>query len=416
MAEIVMMTALSPTMEEGVIAAWKKKEGEKVEAGDVLCEVETDKATMDYESTQEGILLKIIMEAGTTANLGEAIAILGEQGESIDDLLKEAKTAPAEKSSANVTSESGTAGSAASPAPTASPEAGRDHGHTASSASGRIKASPLARKIAQQRNIDLRMVQGSGPGGRIVKQDVEAAQPGAAAAPEVHASAGADQTIPVRGVRATIAQRLSESKFDAPHFYLKTAVNVEKVIEGRSMLNKTVPDKVSFNAFLIKFVAEAIHQNPMINASWQGDTIKVFGSVDIGLAVEGGSGLITPIVRNCANRGIVDIDTELKQLITKARENSLSPNEYVGATFTISNLGSFGIEEFTAIINPPGAAILAVGQTIKTPVVGDGDQIVIEPRMKLTLSCDHRVIDGSIGARFLNQLKLLIEQPIRVLY
>jgi pyruvate dehydrogenase E2 component (dihydrolipoamide acetyltransferase) len=296
-----------------------------------------------------------------------------------------------------------------------------------------VKASPLARKMAADRGIDLSTVSGSGPDGRVVKRDIEnyQAPAGAAAGTAAAGVAGgvaaqvglaiggpapADQTIPVSGRRGVIARRLAESKFSAPHFYLSLSVDMTNIIAARQTLNKALPQKASFNAFLMKFAAEAIRRHPHINASWQGDTIEQYGSVDIGLAVDAGNGLITPIVRNCANRGVVDIDGELKMLIDTAQNNALKPEEYTGATFTISNLGSFGIEEFTAIINPPGSAILAVGRTIKQPVVDENDEIVIKPMMKLTLSCDHRVIDGAAGARFLNDFKLMLEQPVRLVF
>jgi len=387
MAEQVLMTALSPTMEEGTIVAWNKKEGSAVSPGDVLCEVETDKATMDYESTQEGVLLKIIRGDGSTARVGETIAILGEEGEDIAGLLQNAQDTAA-------------AGFTAV-APT--------------------RASPLARKMAVGRGIDLVQVPGSGPAGRIVKRDVEqviqgAASPSGAAGAVAVMRPGENITIPVAGARAVVARRLSESKFSAPHYYLKSSVRMESALEARKQLNNELPEKVGFNAFLMKFVAEALKRHPGINASWQGDHILQFGSIDIGLAVDRGNGLITPIVRNCGNRGVVDIDRELKTLIVKAGEGKLKPTEYTGATFTISNLGSFGVEEFTAIINPPGSAILAVGGIAKIVVVEGSDDLEVARVMKMTLSCDHRVIDGIAGGRFIRELKRIIETPVRVLF
>ena len=229
-------------------------------------------------------------------------------------------------------------------------------------------------------------------------------------------SPGEDITIPVAGVRSVIARRLSESKYSAPHYYLKSSVRMESVLEARRQLNGELPEKVGFNAFLVKFVAEALKRHPGINASWQGDHILQFGSIDIGLAVDRGNGLITPIVRNCGNRGVVDIDRELRALIAKAGEGKLQPSEYTGATFTITNLGSFGVEEFTAIINPPGSAILAVGAIAKTVVVDDMDNVEVAQVMKMTLSCDHRVIDGTAGGQFIHELKQIIETPVRVLF
>ena len=227
---------------------------------------------------------------------------------------------------------------------------------------------------------------------------------------------GQNQNIPVSGRRAVIARRLAESKFSAPHYYLKSSVQMDGTLAARSKLNKELPEKVGLNAFFIKFAAEALKRHPEVNASWQGDQIVQFGSIDIGLAVDLGNGLITPIVKNCGNKGLVTIDQELKGLIQKAGENKLAPEEYTGATFTISNLGSFGIEEFTAIINPPGSAILAIGETKKSVVVNDDDEIDVAQMMKMTLSCDHRVIDGATGGRFLFDLKRIMETPIRALY
>jgi pyruvate dehydrogenase E2 component (dihydrolipoamide acetyltransferase) len=279
-------------------------------------------------------------------------------------------------------------------------------------------------KLAAERNINLNLVSGSGPGGRIVKQDIEAfrgvsissvtgpAQAGGSAA----APAMSDQEIPVAGKRAVIAKRLSESKFTAPHYYLKTSVEMERVVGARKLLNETLTEKVSLNAFFMKFVAEAIKRHPHINASWQGDKIIQYGSIDVGIAVDLGSGLITPVVRNCGNKGIVEIDAELQELIGKVRDGKLKPEEYTGATFTISNLGSFGVEEFTAIINPPGSAILALGATKKTPVGREDGSIGAASIMKMTLSCDHRVIDGAAGGKFLADLQKMMEQPVRMLF
>ncbi|MFN2310740.1 MAG: 2-oxo acid dehydrogenase subunit E2, partial [Spirochaetia bacterium] len=239
----------------------------------------------------------------------------------------------------------------------------------------------------------------------------------AAGAVAAEAMPAQDRDTPVTSRRAVVAKRLAESKFSAPHYYLKSSINMSEVIRARNTLNKTVPEKVSFNAFLMKFAAEAIKRHPVINSSWQGDSIREYASIDIGLAVDVGAGLITPIVRNCGAKGVKEIDAELVQLIDKARSNALKPEEYTGATFSISNLGSFGVDEFTAIINPPGSAILAVGRTKKTPVVDErNDGIMVQPIMTVTLSCDHRVIDGAAGGRFLHELSLMMQEPFRVLF
>ncbi|MFP4376410.1 MAG: pyruvate dehydrogenase complex dihydrolipoamide acetyltransferase [Spirochaetales bacterium] len=453
MAEKIMMTALSPTMEEGTIVSWSKKEGDTVAAGDVLCEVETDKATMDYESTQEGTLLKIVRGEGTSATVGQTIGILGESGEDVAEMIKEAEAeaagggpsdeeaAPAEPdgTKATVAAAAGSAGQPAAPprgADQQSPsDAAEQRGGSSAAGDGQsavgpsgdgsvVKASPLARRLAHERGVDLTRISGSGPGGRVVKADVEnyvPTSPGVARAGGGFAQAaamqpGENQSIPVAGKRAVIAKRLAESKFSAPHYYLKSSVAMDGAMAARSTLNKEIPEKAGFNAFLMKFVAEALKRHPEVNASWQGDQILQFGSIDIGLAVDLGNGLITPIVRNCGNKGVVTIDQELKSLIQKAGDGKLAPEEYAGATFTISNLGSFGIEEFTAIINPPGAAILAVGEIKKTVVVNEDDEIDVAQIMKMTLSCDHRVIDGATGGRFLYELKRIIENPVRALY
>lgn len=427
MAEQVLMTALSPTMEEGTIVSWNKAEGDTVSPGDLLCEVETDKATMDYESTQEGTLLKIIRGEGSSSKVGDTIAILGEEGEDVSDLVEKAQAAPPSGGGAGAEADEGDAvEAAAQPSAGDTASSGVETKPAAAAAGGVVKASPLARKLASDRGIDIAQIAGSGPGGRVVKADVENFVPGAttggaAAAsggfsPAAAMAPGQDVTIPVAGKRAVIARRLAESKFTAPHYYLKNSVQMDAAMGARKQLNAELPEKAGFNAFLMKFAAEALKRHPEVNASWQGDHILQFGSIDIGLAVDLGNGLITPIVRNCGNKGIVTIDRELKELIAKAGEGKLQPEEYTGATFTISNLGSFGIEEFTAIINPPGSAILAVGEIAKTVVVNDNDEIDVAQIMKMTLSCDHRVIDGATGGRFLSELKKIVENPVRVLF
>ncbi len=427
MAEKLLMTALSPTMEEGTIVSWSKKVGDTIASGDAICEVETDKATMDYEAAQEGVLLKIIVNDGASAKVGEPIGIIGEEGEDIDDLVKEietgAKTGEKTEKKAEEKTEDKAVESKASDAEKEddSPKGG-DAGSASAGSGDRVKASPLARKLADEKGLDLAGISGSGPGGRIVKRDLESAAAAGRGAPDrgvkaQFAAAGADESIPVTGKRAVIARRLAESKFSAPHYYLKLSAEMETVIEARNALNASRRgDKVSFNAFMIKFAAEALKRHPDVNASWQGDKIVRFGSIDIGLAVDLGGGLITPIVRNCGAKGVEQIDSELQELIEKVSKGSLKPEEYTGATFTISNLGSFGVEEFTAIINPPGAAILALGETRKQPVVRGDDELEIVPVMKMTLSCDHRVIDGAVGARFLAELKGLMENPYRLLF
>ena len=412
MAEKLLMLALSPTMESGMLTKWLKSEGDRVASGDVLCEVETDKAVMDYESPADGILLKIILEAGESASIGDLIGIIGREGEDISGLLSE-KTV---KSDASAKPEKAGAVDGEVPEMPAvvEPEA------TA------IKASPLARTLASQHNLKLEDIKGSGPDGRIVKADIERTLSGAAAQAQPARPSSAsgsklaarpeDVIVPVSGKRRIIAQRLSESMYSAPHYYLKVPVEIDQILSARQLLNARRDKKVSLNAFLIKFVAEALKRHPQVNATWTGDSIIRHGRCDIGLAVALEDGLITPVVRDCWNKGILQIDEELNGLIQKAQDQALTPEEYSDATFTISNLGSYGIEEFTAIINPPGSAILAVGEIRKEAVVQSDDTTVIKPVMKLTLSCDHRVIDGAVGALFLADLRNMIQEPVRVLF
>ncbi|WP_372366114.1 pyruvate dehydrogenase complex dihydrolipoamide acetyltransferase [Candidatus Uabimicrobium sp. HlEnr_7] len=405
MAEKIEMVALSPTMEAGVIVKWSKKVGDEIKSGDVLCEVETDKATMEYESMDEGTLLSIIVDEGAEVPVGQLIAIIGEKDEDVSAIIEEAKKAPVkaeEKPAAKASEEKAPAKAVK-----------QTSGSRPTSRSGKIKASPLARKMAEEAGVPLNSVDGTGPNGRIIKRDIEKA---IADGPATQvASSMREQVIQVSKKRKIIAQRLAESKYGAPHYYLKLSINMENIIAARKQINAKAKEKLSMNAFIVKFVAEALRRHPQVNASWQGDTIVQFGQVDIGLAVAQPDGLITPVVRNCESKGIAAIDQDMKVLIDKALNNRLQPQEYTNATFTVSNLGSFGIEEFTAIINPPGAAILAIGKSEKTPIVTANDQIVIKPMMKVCLSCDHRVIDGAVGATFLKDLKDMMEDPIRVL-
>lgn len=405
MAEAVLLRELSPNMEEGTITTWNVREGDRVSAGDVLCEVETDKASAELESAAAGILLKIITGEGEAAEVGGIIAVIGEEGEDISNLIPQASAAAGEQNRS----------------------AGTNGGSR--NAQGKKKISPLAKKTADNRGIDYSSLTGSGPGGRIIKLDIEqaAASGDARTVPtEVTREAGAQgrpaevTTVPVTKKRAIIARRLSESKFTAPHFYLKLSIEMNRLLESRKRLNQRLAGKgegkVSLNAFLVKFVSSALVKHLQVNASWQGENIIQYPAAHIGLAVAQEDGLITPVVQNCQAKGIVEIDREMKELIEKALSNKLSPEEYSGATFTISNLGSFGIEEFTAIINPPGSAILAVGSVAKQQVVEEDDSVSIKQLMKVTLSCDHRVIDGGAGARFLADFKAMIEDPAAALY
>ena len=416
MAEKVLMLALSPTMETGTIVKWRLKEGESVANGQILCEVETDKATMEYESINEGTLLKIIVPAGREARVGEAIAVIGEKDEDIKSILEEVSTSP----SVRAVEEQEVKEEFLEKKDLTQVEAGLiTESLKEQKLPQGVKASPLARKLAERYNIDLKGVRGSGPEARIVKRDIEAAvkQTDAKVRQEISTPSEMEvDKIPVSGKRSIIARRLSESKFSAPHYYLKVIVSMDGLLTARSALNKTVEEKVSFNAFLIKFAAEALKRHRMVNAGWQGDVIVRYMRADIGLAVAQPDGLITPVVRDCWNKGIVDINRELKILIEKALDNKLKPREYSDATFTITNLGSYGIHDFTAIINPPGSAILAAGQIKKEPVIDENDNISAQSNMVLTLSCDHRVIDGAVGALFMKDLKDMMENPIKALY
>ena len=437
MAEAVLMLALSPTMEEGTITRWHKKEGETVAQGDLLCEVETDKAAMDYEiqsdgTLNQGTLLAILVPAGGRAAVGAPIAVVGQPGEDVS-----AFQAPAAAPAPAPAAAAATAGAAApSPGPRveavragapARPEAVAPPPPMPSSGLRRIKASPLARRLARERRLDLGRIAGSGPGGRVVKQDLAAARSlppgvaglGPAPAPSPQGVAVLqDQRIPLSGKRKVIAQRLAESKFSAPHYYLKIDVDAGRFVETRERLNARLGEeaRISVNALLMKIAAEALKRHPILNSGWKGDHILSYARADIGLAVAQEDGLITPLVRDCGAKGVLAIERELAELIARARVNRLKPEEYTGATFTITNLGSYGILEFTAIINPPGSAILAVGRIRRVPVAEEGDRLVVRPQMILTLSCDHRVVDGAVGAAFLKDLKALIEDPVDALY
>ncbi|UCB44849.1 MAG: 2-oxo acid dehydrogenase subunit E2 [Spirochaetota bacterium] len=431
MAEEVVMLALSPTMESGTIVKWHKKEGDSIETGQILCEVETDKATMEYESVNEGTLLKIMVKEGEEASVGQTIAIAGEEGEDISAFADKSAEQPADLSAEEPVE-------VAEVKEEISEEKKEETVSVGEKLPKGVKASPLARKLALEKSVDLKAVTGSGPGGRIIRKDIETARAkpeGFVTVPEgttkavsvgtatvsagivrVQAQKTEDEEIPVSQKRRVIAQRLSESKFTAPHYYLTTVVAVDDLVMARKQLNKKREDKISLNAFLIKLTAEALRRNPMVNSSFRGDTIIKFGRADIALAVAQPDGLITPVVRDCWNRGIIDIDEELKSLIEKALSNKLKPVEYSDSTFTISNLGSFGIHEFTAIVNPPNSAILAVGEIKREPVADEDDTVVFKSNMHITLSCDHRVVDGAIGARFLKDLKEFMESPIKALY
>jgi pyruvate dehydrogenase E2 component (dihydrolipoamide acetyltransferase) len=417
MAEIIRMPRMSDTMEEGNIVAWLKKVGDPVEPGDVLAEVETDKATMELESFHEGVLLYIGIEQGPVPVNG-LLAIIGQKGEDYKALLQQAESGGNGKAAPDAAPAPAEEKAAAAPAPAAA-TAPADAGEQ-----GRVKASPLARAMAQESGVDLSLIQGSGgEGGRIVKRDVETflqqkpayGAPSAAAqtpsGPEV--SAGY-QEVPVSMMRKTIARRLGESKFSAPHFYLTVEVDMDQAMEARKRINEIAPTKISFNDLVIKAVTVALRQHPAINSSWLGDRIRYNNDIHIGVAVAVEDGLLVPVIRHADQKPLSRINAEVAALAQKAKDKKLQPDEMQGNTFTISNLGMFGIEEFTAIINPPDACILAVGGIIEKPVVKNG-QIVVGNRMRVTLSCDHRVVDGATGAKFLQTFSQVLQDPIRML-
>ncbi len=423
MAEVIRMPRLSDTMEEGNIVGWQKKVGDKVSPGDILAEVETDKATMDLESFNEGVLLYIGVEQGPVAVEG-VIAIIGEAGEDISATLeaikKEASTADSKADTKEKPAEKVAAHSApkmaAAPAPTQQATAVTDD--------GRVKASPLARKMASDAGFDIADIAGSGENGRIVKADIENAianghtNKTAAAAPLSLPQIGIDPSVygdkPVSQMRKIIAKRLGESKFSAPHFYLTMEINMDNATAARKVINEDAPVRISFNDIVVKASAAALRKHPDINASWLGDKITYHQDINIGVAVAIDEGLMVPVIRNADLKSLTALKVEIKDLAGKAKTRKISPAEMSGNTFTISNLGMFGIEEFTAIINPPDACILAVGAIIAKPIVKDGN-IVVGNMMRITLSCDHRIVDGAKGAAFLQTLKGFLENPVKIL-
>jgi len=423
MAEIVRMPKLSDTMTEGVVAEWHKKVGDRVKSGELLAEIETDKATMEFESFQDGVLLHIGVEKGKSAPIDSILAILGAEGEDIKGLLAaEMEAAPKTAAPEPVKAAEPTAAPVATPAPqptisnqpTASPapQASISSSQPAISSDGRVLASPLAKKLAEEKGIDLRRVKGSGDGGRIIKRDVDAQQGGAAAWAPVQQEAWRDE--PVSQMRKTIARRLGESKFTAPHFYLTMRIDMGAMVDARKAINEVASAKVSFNDIIIKACAAALKQHPAVNASWRGDFIRYNSHVHIGVAVAVEEGLLVPVVRYADTKTLSQIATEVRDMAKKAHDKKLQPQDWEGNTFTVSNLGMFGIEEFTAIINPPDACIMAIGGIVEEPVVKNG-QVIPGHTMRVTLSCDHRVVDGAKGSEFLQTFKKLMENPVLLL-
>lgn len=462
MAIAVEMPKMSDTMTEGVLVAWLAEEGDTVAPGDIIAQVETDKATMDLEAYDDGVLLKKVIAEGEAVPIGGLIAVLGKEGEDPSDILakyqggdgaapaKAPETEPeAEAEPEAETEEASEAPEAASteateapetPTSTRAPVASVADGAATSEEGGRIKASPLARRLAQEHDINLRSVTGSGPEGRIIKRDIEAAI-SAPAQPEVapavaprmeapayqrppavapSAEAPAYEAVRISQMRKTIARRLAQSKYTAPHFYLTIDVDMARAVDVRKQLNALAEaqgsQKISFNDIITKACAAALRQHPEVNASYleQEGEIRQYDAVHVAVAVAVDEGLVTPVIRNADQKGLTQIAAETRALAEKARDRKLQPQEMEGSTFTTSNLGMFGIEEFTAIINPPNACILAIGGIREVPVVKDGE-VVPGTRMKVTLSCDHRIVDGAVGARFMETLRGYLEEPMTLL-
>ncbi|MDD9950363.1 MAG: dihydrolipoamide acetyltransferase family protein [Zetaproteobacteria bacterium] len=415
MAVIIAMPKLSDTMEEGSIAEWLLEEGSQVEEGDALVAIDTDKATMEYASPEEGVLLQILVQAGQTASLQQPIAVLGAKGEkfNLETLLQAAPNTASTPATDEPAPSESTNTPPAAPIASSSPA---QHGEE------RIKASPVAKRVAAQKGLDLSTLTGSGPNGRIILQDVEqapAAPTSGATSPAAAATALAPQRTPHTMMRKTIAKRLLQAKNEAPHFYLTVCANMSAMIQWRQQLNadceRTGAVKVSMNDLIMMVTARTLRKHPEINCSWQENEIIAYNHVDLAMAVALPSGLITPVVRHADTLGARAMASATKAMAQQAKDGTLQPSDYTRGTFTISNLGMTRVESFTAIINPPQAAILAVGRTVKTPVVNELDEIVIQPQMKMTLSCDHRAIDGMVGAKFLESLCAALENPLDLL-
>lgn len=420
----VFMEALSPTMEEGRLVKWLKAEGDAVKSGETLAEVETDKAIMELVARGEGVLRKRLIEEGATSPVGTLIAVIAAVGEDIGALIAAAGAPPAAQATAPATPardpQSAAPSTTTQPAP-APPVSAPAPAAAAGAPGGRQRSSPLARRLAAERGLDLAGIGGSGPGGRIVKRDVEAA-PGitptpAAPRPALRPSSGEDyRDVPLTQIRKTIARRLAESIGPVPTFYLTAEFDLERAAEMRTAMAELGDAyKVSFNDIILKAVATALAQHPECNAHWLGDQIRYFNRVHLGMAVAVEDGLITPVIFDADRKGLREIATEARELAARARDRRLKPEEYTGSTFSVSNLGMFGIDQFTAIINPPEAGILAIGGIESRPVVLNGD-VVVRRRLRVTMSCDHRVIDGATGARFLQTVRRLLEVPLLLAY
>jgi pyruvate dehydrogenase E2 component (dihydrolipoamide acetyltransferase) len=423
MAEIVYMPKLSDTMTEGVVAEWHKKVGDTVKSGELLAEIETDKATMEFESFYDGVLLHIGVEKGQTVPVNVLLAIIGNAGEDVQALIAQAgSSAPAEAPKAEVATPAPAPASTSAPTPTpvaaapvSTPSAPVAVSNT--NATGRILASPLAKKLAEEKGVDLAFIAGTGEGGRITKRDVDHYVPyNAPARTATPVTVGVESFTdePISQMRKTIARRLAESKFTAPHFYLTISIDMDNAIAARKSMNNEEGVKVSFNDMVVKAVAMALRKHPTVNSSWLGDVIRTNHHVNIGVAVAVEDGLLVPVVRFADNKGLMEIGNEVRTFAQKAKDKKLQPTDWEGNTFTISNLGMFGIEQFTAIVNPPDSCIMAVGGISQVPVVKNG-QVVPGNVMKVTLSCDHRVVDGASGSSFLQTFKQYMENPVTML-
>ena len=432
MAKIIGLPKLSPTMEEGTLVAWSKKEGDEVDVDDLLAEVETDKATMEFRSFDRGVLLKILVPEGETLEPDAPVAIIGKAGEDISELLAEvaagsAKGSPAE--SATVTesataadsataAESATAADSATAAESATEQVTGPAAELSAGAArteGRVLSSPLVRRLARERSIDLHTVEGSGPRGRVIKRDIDSYSGGVATA--IGGERLAPRVVQASSMRRTIARRLTESTQTAPHYYLTIDVDIAPLADARKAMNaelEAAGNKVSLNDLIIKAAAVSLRRVPEVNASWMGKEIHYHQVVDISIAVSVDEGLMTPVIRDADRKGVAQIAEEVRDLANRARSKKLQLEEMTNGTFSISNLGMFGIEEFTAVINPPEGAILAVGTIREEPVIEDG-LIVPGKRMRFTMSCDHRIIDGATGAKFMAALKRTIESPANML-
>ncbi|MFB3069516.1 MAG: dihydrolipoamide acetyltransferase family protein [Gemmatimonadales bacterium] len=401
MATKVVMEALSPTMEEGQVTKWLKGEGDKVASGDTLAEVETDKAIMELVARGNGVLRKIVVPEGQTVDVGSLVAVIGAADEDIASLVAATTSPPDAAPSNGDTAADATASSSVAASPPSSGDGDQ------------VKASPVAKRIASDRGIDLSSVRGSGPGGRVIKRDVE----GATAAPVVApAASGGFEDVPLTQIRKTIARRLGESIGPVPHFFLTTEIDMERAAEARTDLNALDDGpRISYNDIVLKVVAAALTQHRACNAWWQDDHIRYFNEVHLSVAVAVKDGLITPIVRNAHLKTLRQIAAEVRDLAGRAREKRLRPEEYTGGTFTVSNLGMFDIDQFTGVINPPEAGLLAVGSMVEKPVAEDG-QVVVRKRMRVTMSCDHRVIDGATGAAFLQTVRRMLENPLAIVW